>query len=145
MPGAWRCGGTGVGLVAVLGACDGSGSGGICPLGCREEAAYDIELACAPNDLISVVASGPCDAPRDAGLDHWWSSRYDHRDLTVGSSGPGACHVVLTFATGFTYSTDLAFASIAQGCGCPNYIGPTMAGPIMVNNPSNTCVDAGDD
>lgn len=66
--------------------------------------------------------------------------------VLVGSPSPGECHIVLTFATGFTYSADVAFTSQVVGCGaCSPSIGP-IGGPYTVDDPSDTCVavhDAG--
>lgn len=72
----------------------------------------------------------------------------DRGVVFVDSTGPGVCHVTLTFATGFTFATDVTFATRPGGvcggpkCACPDYVGPT-AGPFAVQNPSATCVDAG--
>jgi hypothetical protein len=66
----------------------------------------------------------------------------------VESQDAGVCHVELTFAAGFTYSTDVTFAWQPGGvcggpqCKCEDYLAPT-SGPFVVNNPSATCVDAG--
>ncbi len=66
--------------------------------------------------------------------------------VAVPSPGPGVCDVELTFATGFTYSAEVTFASMTCTTACGSFIGPT-AGPFMVNNPGDTCValDAGDE
>jgi hypothetical protein len=55
----------------------------------------------------------------------------------------GDCHVDLTLAGGFQYSTDVTFAqTTTEGC-CPcTSVAPTQT-TFMVNNPSMTCVDAG--
>jgi hypothetical protein len=103
-------------------------------------------LSCDSTNLTSVVASGPCAAP-DAGV-----SSYLGRSgaVYVPSQGPGTCHVALTFATGFTYSADVTFATQPGGvcggpqCKCGDYVVPA-AGPLAVNNPDTTCVDAGVD
>ena len=55
----------------------------------------------------------------------------------------------LTFATGFTYSTDVTFALQPDpgppGCpSCPPYLGPTPS-TFTVDNPAATCTDAGVD
>ncbi len=53
-------------------------------------------------------------------------------------------HIVLTFATGFTYSADVTFTTHTSCGGC-SYQAPT-SGPFTVNNPADTCValpDAG--
>jgi hypothetical protein len=67
----------------------------------------------------------------------------------VEGQSPGVCHVQLTFATGFTYSTDVTFATQSGGvcggpqCKCGDYLAPT-SGPFTVHNPSDTCVAAPD-
>jgi hypothetical protein len=68
--------------------------------------------------------------------------------IFVSSNDAGACHVELTFVSGFTYSADVTFASKSGGvcggpqCKCPDYVAPT-SGPFQVQNPAATCVDAG--
>jgi hypothetical protein len=102
-------------------------------------------LACSSTDLKSVSATGPCAMP-DASL----SSYLGNGSVYVGSQVPGACHVELTFASGFTYSTEVAFVSQPGGvcggpqCKCGDYVAPA-SGPFAVKNPSDTCVEAGPD
>jgi hypothetical protein len=92
--------------------------------------------------MTNVAVSGPC-ATGDAALPYSLDS-FNPQNLYVGSLSPGICHVELTFATGFTYSTDLTFMSSTQSSGCcpGTYVTPTV-NAFMVNNPSTTCVDAG--
>ena len=112
-----------------------------CPIACITAVAATFELSCSPNDLTNVIATGPCATP-DAALS-WYTGSATEWDVAVTSAGPGACHVELTFATGFTYSADVTFAlqtiESPPGCPeCPPYVGPT-SGPFMVDNPSDTC------
>ena len=80
--------------------------------------------------------------PNTAGLAFQTPSTSES-DVTVFSAGPGVCHIELTFATGFTYSTDVTFTQVSEdGCACPSLFAAT-SGPFTVNNPSDTCVDAG--
>jgi hypothetical protein len=137
-----------VGFVAPLGlvglaACDTVEFG--CPTSCIGAAYATFDLACSPNDLESVVATGPCAlaAMPEAGLPYYTGTESELL-VTVGSPEAGACHVALQFATGFAYETDVTFASQAdptpKGCSpCPAFIGPT-GGPWTVNNPGDTCV-----
>ena len=73
--------------------------------------------------------------------------------VVVQGQSPGVCHVKLTFATGFTYSTDVTFASQSGGvcggpqCKCGDILAPTpgpggFTVPVTVNNPSDTCLAA---
>ncbi len=70
--------------------------------------------------------------------------------VVVDSQGAGVCHIELTFATGFAFTTDVAFATRSGGvcggpqCTCGDYVAAT-SGPFAVHNPSTTCVDAGAD
>jgi hypothetical protein len=128
-----------VGLFAVFGSCTSSYD---CCGACAESEFAAFELTCDTTDLVSVTATGPC-AMSDESL----SSHVGKGEVFVESAGPGVCHVTLTFATGFTFSTDVTFATRPGGvcggpqCHCPDYVGPT-AGPFVVKNPSATCVDA---
>jgi hypothetical protein len=123
---------------------DGSshfGGGQSCNI-CEESGYATFTLSCSPNDLTSVVASGPCSMP-DASQSRY-TKEASEGYVDVASAGPGNCHIQLTFATGFTYSADVSFKlEYGQCAGC-TYLEPTSA-PFMVNNPSNTCVDAGVD
>jgi hypothetical protein len=113
---------------------------GLCPA--SQEAVF--QLTCASTDLTSVTSTGPCAS--NASL----AATTVDDVVAIGSDGPGVCHVVLTFATGFTYSADVTFASKPGGvcggpqCTCPDYVAPT-GGPFAVQNPGSTCVDAGPD
>jgi hypothetical protein len=105
---------------------DGGGEAGSCltATGCTDEAPADALLfvscprepliAPIPADLTAVTLSGPC-ATNDAGasaLNDYLSS--SGAFVWFGSPTPGVCHVELTFATGFTYSTDVEFASMTH-------------------------------
>lgn len=112
---------------------------GLCPAG-NSPAAF--ELSCNPADLTSVVLSGPCATGDTSPSGYLWS-----RGVSFTSPSPGVCHVELTFATGFTYSTNVTFTQVTEpttpGCQpCPSFIAPTQ-GFFSVDNPGNTCVDAG--
>jgi hypothetical protein len=128
------------GLLAVLGGCTVEKD---CPGGCIEVAFATFHLSCSPNDLTNVVATGPCSDP-DASLE-WYTGADSEWIVGVAAQSPGDCHIVLTFATGFTYAADVTFTSQNEGCGCPSYIGPVAStGPLTVDNPSDTCVAAHD-
>jgi hypothetical protein len=108
---------------------------------CRDATPATFHLSCSPNDLTSVVASGPCSMPNTAGLA--FQTPTSGSDVAVFSAGAGVCHIELTFATGFTYSTDVTFTQVSEdGCACPSLFA-AISGPFTVNNPSDTCVDAG--
>jgi hypothetical protein len=66
------------------------------------------------------------------------------QSISINSASAGVCHVELTFATGFTYSTAVTFESQSAPkppvC-CPLLTAPTQS-TFTVNNPSTTCVDA---
>jgi hypothetical protein len=68
------------------------------------------------------------------------------KSIAIHSPRPGDCHVVLTFATGFTYSADVRFTlqtdTQPSGCQPPSYTAPTQKA-FTVNNPPETCGDAG--
>ncbi|HEY3815899.1 MAG TPA: hypothetical protein VGL81_01950 [Polyangiaceae bacterium] len=124
----------GGGCVTATYACPGG-----CPIG-NSPAAFD--LSCNQTDLTSVVLSGPCATGDTSPSRYLWS-----RGVSFTSPSPGVCHVELVFATGFTYSRDVTFTvqsvTMPPGCAqCPSFIAPTQ-GFFTVDNPSNTCVDAG--
>ncbi len=103
------------------------------------EAAFaTFNLSCATNDIANVLVTGPC-ANADAGP-QWYTGAPPVWSVGLESPSPGTCHIEIVFATGFTYAADVAFTW--QGGECRHYIGPT-SGPFTVNNPSDTCLDAG--
>lgn len=109
-----------------------------CPGSCIESEGANFRLSCSPNDLVSVVATGPCTNP-EAGVS-WYTGTGSQLYVVVPSTAAGTCHIVLTFASGFTYSQDVTFQVVPRdSCGCPPYIAPT-SGPYVVNNPRSTCV-----
>jgi hypothetical protein len=128
-------------LLLVLGiGCQGHSA---CTNFCFENRPAMFVLSCSPTDLTDVTASGPCSFSDASGPTVAGTS------LQIGSPTPGICHVTLTFATGFTYSTDVTFVSqttpAPPGCGgCSPYIAPTQR-EFAVDNPSTTYVDAGAD
>jgi len=118
----------------------------VCPaFPCITAGYATLQLACGPSDLTSVTLSGSC-ATGDSSAASYVGGSED-KFLAIGSTTPGVCNVELVFATGFTFSTDITFASMADpvppGCGsCPSYVGPTQ-GLFEVDNPPATCTDAG--
>lgn len=160
-----------VGLLVVIAGCgqarggsafgDGSVSGGDtgsdvgpgddsnspgCPLICSGDQGALFNLSCAPIDLTSVVLSGPC-ATGDASPSNYVFGNRPY--VLIRSPSAGVCHVELIFTTGFTYSTDVTFILQTDqgtpGCpGCRPHVTPTQS-TFMVNNPSTTCGDAGED
>jgi len=116
-----------------------------CPGFCTEDQPAIFIPSCSPSDLTSVTATGPCSfgdasASNDL-LDAAGTS------IQIGSPTPGVCHIVLTFATGFTYSADVTFVSQADqepaGCTvCSAYVAPTQR-TFVVDNPPATCIEAG--
>jgi hypothetical protein len=137
-------------VLALLSACDSgsSGDGGghsACPGACASAVFATFYLSCNPSDLVRVDATGPCANP-DASLS-WYTGTPATGSVSVQSSAPGVCHITLVFATGFTYSRDVTFTQQTldgpPGCpACPSFIGPT-SGPFAVQNPGDTCGDAG--
>jgi hypothetical protein len=111
---------------------------------CPDNQPAMFQLSCSATNLTSVALSGAC-AIGDAG---------PAKDLVTSAGAlllvraprPGACHVVLTFATSFTYSADVTFTvqTVAEpaGCGSCPYTVPNKP-TFMVNNPNATCVDEG--
>jgi hypothetical protein len=99
------------------------------------------ELTCDSPDITSVAVSGPCEI--DAGA----SSYVSPRSIAIANSPtPGVCHVELTFATGFTYATDVTFEpqpfTQCGGGQVDYYVEPTQS-TFAVNTPPAPCGDAG--
>jgi hypothetical protein len=160
-----------LGPLVILGGCGDQGYGGFL-FGGGRDAGYDIrgddgegdnsgvmclgcgttltparfDLSCGSTDLTSVVVAGPC-VTGDASPTGYLSGS-DGQHVLLSSWSPGVCSVELMFATGFTYSAQVTFVSQTVGnpnrCSCQTTISPTQS-TFVVNNPSTTCVDAGDD
>jgi hypothetical protein len=98
-----------------------------------------LNLSC-PSVVTSIVATGSCTATRCLAKDGGLCAQ---TQVTVAPTQVGVCHVDLTLADGFQYSTDVTFVQTTSESICPcTSIGPTQ-GMFTVNNPSTTCVDAG--
>ncbi len=99
------------------------------------------ELACAPTDLTTVNVSGPCSGNNllSDPANYYGNGEGGLGTLEVGSQVAGLCHVELTFASGFVYSTDVTFTGTSNSCGT-GFISPTQS-VFVVNNPRSTCVD----
>ncbi len=136
-------------LLVVLGACSSSPDGHYCPAQCPDRELVFFDFSCITMGPTTIAASGPC-AMGDAGSTVYPQDIIQEMYTNLGSSGPGTCHIVLTFATGFTYSADVTFkmrkySEDQPGCHpltCPDYLAPTQE-RFTVDNPSNTCLDAG--
>jgi hypothetical protein len=124
-------------LLALLADCGSEGCTVSCPI---PYGFATFNLSCSATDLTNVAVSGPC-ATDDASPSYYVAGQ----SIEINSPTPGVCHVELTFATGFTYSTDVNFMSQTAPnppvC-CPLLTAPTQTS-FTVNNPSTTCVDAG--
>jgi hypothetical protein len=123
---------------------------GVAQTGCSTQACnssvqgpspVSLDLSCAATNVTSVILSGPCNtADASPGLNTYIYGSH----VLVYSELPGVCHVVLTFGSGFTYSTDVDFKwRGSSGCAGNLYIAPTQS-RFTVNNPSSTCADGGD-
>jgi hypothetical protein len=113
-----------------------------CNYACTSAGFGTLLFAC-PAVVVSADITGPCASANDASA----LAGQTTSDVIVATSGPGICHVTLTFEGGFTYSTDFDFTWQTEpeppGCPpCPPHLGPTQ-GPFMVDNPSSTCIDDG--
>jgi hypothetical protein len=99
-----------------------------------------LNLSCSTTDITNVALSRAC--ATDAGGYYSVGAQF----VAVTSPSAGVCHVELTFATGFAYSTDVTFTTppADPAVCCPVLTDPTQA-VFTVNNPSATCVDAGSD
>lgn len=131
-------------VILMLAGCD-VGNTHDCPFTCISSLGTSFDLACDPNDLVSVLVTGPCAIP-DASVASY-TFPHSRRYVLIGAGSPGVCHVQLVFANGYTFSADVTFGVLDQGCGCPSYVGPvsaplgsTPSGPITVPNPPSTCV-----
>jgi hypothetical protein len=116
----------------------------VCPGAIRANQPAIFNLSC-PTDPPQITLSGSC-AAGDAGPSNGQLNQALNV-VTVTSPNPGNCHVVLSFATGFTFSADVTFVTHIEtdppGSNCTSpYTGPTQS-MFTVNNPSDTCVDAG--
>jgi hypothetical protein len=109
----------------------------------RVETPATFELACSPSDLTAVNVSGPCSSSNMGSdpTDHYGNDEVGRGKLEVGSQVAGLCHVDLTFASGFVYSTDVTFTGTSDSCGT-GFISPTQS-VFAVNNPDSTCADGG--
>jgi hypothetical protein len=131
------------GIVVVV-VFDGACATYACPGSVPADQPAIFDLSCGPTDVVNIGLSGACstgDASSSADVFGATSA-----SVAVSSPNPGVCHVVLTFATGFNYSADVTFLSQTDspppGCPVSHYTAPTQR-TFTVNNPSNTCVDAG--
>ncbi|MGO8991691.1 MAG: hypothetical protein ACLQVI_00075 [Polyangiaceae bacterium] len=122
-------------------------SGGYdCSTACDANQSAIFVLSCAPSDLTSVALSGACAGPSSSPSNYLFGPSNVY--LAITSANPGDCNVVLTFASGFTYSAVVNFeassGASASGCTCSQFTLPAQHS-YNVNNPSATCADGGDD
>lgn len=78
-----------------------------CPGNCPDGQPAIFDLSCGPTDLASVALSGPCFVADASPSNYLFGPA--SKSVAIRSPSPGTCHVVLTFATGFTYSADVTF------------------------------------
>jgi hypothetical protein len=98
-----------------------------------------LNLSC-PSLVTSVASTGGCTASRCQAKD---GGSCAQAQVSIEPTQAGVCHVDLTLASGFQYSTDLTFVKTTSESICPcTSIGPTES-TFIVDNPSTTCVDAG--
>ncbi len=102
-------------------------TGTACSNHCEENQPAVLQLSCVGADLTSVALSGPCSTMFDASPSNYL---FAGDKLAIHSPTAGACQVTLVFASGFTYSTSVSFASNAgassAGCAaCPAFVTPT--------------------
>jgi hypothetical protein len=130
-------------LVAALGGGIGCVQQQACDNISRVETPVTFDLACAPSDLTTVKVSGPCSSSNMSTdpAAYEGNGEAGPAKLEVGSEVAGLCHVDLTFASGFVYSTDVTFTGTSDGCST-GYITPTQS-VFAVNSPGSTCSDGG--
>jgi hypothetical protein len=119
-----------------------------CCTACQEGFGATLRLACAPTEPPTAVVTGPCavDASTFAAADPGWSC--SSTACYLNASTAGDCHLTLTFAGGFTYTTDVEFKEMPQACcGCPLPYVVASPSEATIDNPISTCasVDAGGD
>ena len=121
----------------------GCSSSHFCGYTCVGDQRAIFHLSCGPSDLVSVGLTGACATDDASPSDYVFGPTSG--SLAIGSSLPGTCHVVLTFANGYVYAQDVTFAA-QKGLGgcCPDFIAPTQQ-DFTVSNPPETCTDAGVD
>jgi hypothetical protein len=126
---------------------DDDGAPGDCCLTCTTGANATLQLSCATTEPPTAVVTGPCmfaDAsPPGTTVPGIGCSS---TQCTLFALTSGDCHVVLTFAGGFTYTTDVEFMDVPQACcGCPGTALAASPTGAMVDNPMATCAasDAG--
>jgi hypothetical protein len=92
-----------------------------------------LQFTCEPTPLPSVSVAGPC------------TSSVTVDGAYVAGESAGTCHVVLTFATGFVFATDVTFTEATSyvcgmpSCGSCGQITTPGSSPVGVDNPGSTC------
>lgn len=131
------------GVVAAFGTGTGCVQQQACDNISRVETPATFDLACAPSALTAVKVSGPCSSSNMSTdpAAYEGNGEVGPGKLEVGSQVAGLCHVDLTFASGFVYSTDVTFTGTSDGCGT-GFITPTQSA-FAVNGPGSTCSDGG--
>jgi hypothetical protein len=143
----------GISLVGLILASVASGCGSDCKIGCQGPQSATLDLSCAPAAVTRAELTGPCAPPPDASLvigGLGFSCPLaaqppfvDCDQVSFSSNEPGDCHVSLTFASGFTYSGDVHFATTPRTCGCDLPQGPFPTPAVLtVNNRDATCGSA---
>jgi hypothetical protein len=142
-------------LLIATGSCSTNSECGAC-VGPQ---AVALDLSCAPDVVTSATLGGPCaplppgDASGSGGsgapspgfiCDVATQTPFvDCRTVFFFASGPGDCHVALTFANGFTYAADVHYGTAPQDCECADTLVPSVA-VLAVKEPLAACVaDAG--
>ena len=155
-----------LGLLAVF--CECGDNARVYTCACTDEVPFELKLSCPAVithlELMGVCANAvdaaaPSGDSLDAATSDGASPTASQYDLSCGSrtefpavcgyfvlgaTAAGDCHVELTLANGFTYSTDLQFElrspKETSDCpSCPPHIAPTVD-TMTVSNSDDTCV-----
>jgi hypothetical protein len=104
-------------------------------IACNNYASFT--FACTPAEPVGYELTGECASANTGHLIGMYRNGFD-----VENTAAGTCHVVVTFASGFTYAADVNFTSSPadpDSCCASNLeIGPTQS-VFTIENPRNTC------
>ena len=134
-----------IGVLVVLGVLVTACAAQVPCGGCVLTSANAVISVPCPAGVIAATSTGPCTAP--ATHDAYSNFAPTPETLYVLGTGTGTCHVQITFADGYVYTSDIQFVSHpgnnSPGCpSCPAITDPVAQPPAAID-PGASCVSDG--